>query len=144
MIAVDTNVIIAAHRGEHPLHARASARLRAVVEANIPWALPVFCIGEFIRVVTHARVFKPPSSLEESLQAIGGLLASPTARLLCPGDAYFEHLSRALQSGDARGNLVFDAQIVAVCLEHGVERLLTSDRDFARFKDISVELLVRD
>jgi len=142
VIAFDTNVIIAAHRAEHPLHTKAGARLRAIVEADAPWGLPVFCIGEFVRVTTHARVFTPPSSLEEALLAIGGLLASPSARLLSPGESYFEHLIHALQSGDARGNLVFDAQIVAVCLEHGVDRLLTSDRDFARFKDISVELLV--
>ena len=142
MIAVDTNVLIAAHRGEHPLHAKANARLRSIAEADAPWGLPVFCIGEFFRVATHARVFTPPSSLEEALRAIGGLLASPSVRLLNPGEAYFEHLSHALKSGDARGNLAFDAQIVAVCLEHGVNRLLTSDRDFSRFKDISVELLV--
>jgi toxin-antitoxin system PIN domain toxin len=142
VIAVDTNVIIAAHRGEHPLHAKASARLRAIVEQDAPWGLPVFCIGEFVRVVTHARVFSPPSSLDDALRAIIGLLGSPTARLLNPGQAYFEYLSEALKGGDARGNLVFDAQIAAVCREHGVDRLITSDRDFTRFKEITVEFLV--
>jgi toxin-antitoxin system PIN domain toxin len=141
VIAVDTNIVIAAHRGEHPLHREADARLRAIAEDDAPWGLPVFCLGEFVRVTTHARIFTPPSSLPEALQAIGALLQSPTVRLLSPGEAYFEHLSRALHDGDARGNLAFDAQIVAVCREHGVDRLLTSDRDFARFKDISVELL---
>jgi uncharacterized protein len=66
VIAVDTNVIIAAHRGEHPMHAKAGARLRSIVEQDGPWGLPVFCIGEFIRVVTRARIFKPPSSLEKT------------------------------------------------------------------------------
>jgi toxin-antitoxin system PIN domain toxin len=142
LIAIDTNVIIAAHRGEHPMHAKAGERLRSIVEQDAPWGLPVFCIGEFIRVVTHARVFTPPSSLDEAIKAIDGLLESPTARLLNPGDAYFEYISEALRNGDARGNLAFDAQIVAVCREHGVDTLLTSDRDFARFQGISVELLV--
>ena len=144
MIAVDTNVIIAAHRSEHQLHGRANERLRAVAEDDIPWGLPVFCLGEFVRLVTHARVFSPPSSLDDALQAIGALLASPTVRLLSPGDGYFQYLSRALRDGDARGNLAFDAQIVAVCREHGVDRLLTADRDFARFEAISVELLGRE
>ena len=141
MIAIDTNVIIAAHRREHSLHEKANARLRTILEQDAPWGLPVFCIGEFVRVVTHARVFNPPSSLDEALRAISGLLESPTARLLSPGAAYFEYLSDALKNGDARGNLAFDAQIAAVCLEHGVDRLLTSDRDFRRFKEVVVELL---
>jgi toxin-antitoxin system PIN domain toxin len=141
VIAVDTNVIIAAHRGEHSLHAKASARLREIVEQDAPWGLPVFCIGEFIRVVTHARVFAPPSSIDDALLAVSGLLESPSARLLAPGGAYFECLCEVLKSGDARGNLVFDAQIVAVCREHGVDRVLTFDRDFLRFKEITVEIL---
>lgn len=61
-----------------------------------------------------------------------GLLQSPTLRVLNPGPRYPSLLLETVRAADARGNLVFDAQIAAVCREHGVSRLLTLDGDFAR------------
>lgn len=63
MIAVDTNVLIYAHREEMPYHSQALAWLRHLAEGQEPWVTPVFCLGEFIRVVTHPRVFDPPTPL---------------------------------------------------------------------------------
>lgn len=96
------------------------------------------CLGEFIRVVTHPRVLDPPSSLEAALEALEGLLQSPTVRLLSPGANYASLVVAALRAADARGNLAFDAQIAAVCREHGADRLLTLDRDFARFPGLQI------
>lgn len=114
-------------------HAAALSRLRELAEGHEPWALPVFCAAEFIRVVTHARLFDPPSTLDQALTALRTILAAPTVRLLLPGERFMPLFERCLTDGDARGNLVFDAQIAALCLEHGSTRLLTLDRDFARF-----------
>lgn len=133
MIAVDTNILVYAHRAEMALHTSALARLRILAEGHVPWALPVFCIGEFVRLVTHGRVFRPPSGIEPALQFIDHLLASPAARLLLPGPAYPTLFAEACRDGAARGNVAFDAQIAAVCREHGVAEILTEDRDFARF-----------
>jgi len=107
----------------------------------MPWGLPVFVLGEFLRVVTHPRIFSPPSSMDEALAFLGGLLESPTARVLSPGDRNWPLLQRAVADGGASGNLVFDAQIVAVCHEHGVDAVLTNDRDFRRFSSMRVERL---
>jgi hypothetical protein len=104
----------------------------------VPWGLPVFCLGEFVRVVTHPRVLDPPSSLEEAWRAIEGLLNSPTLKVLYPGDRYPTLFHQALEAAQARGNLAFDAQIAAVCRERGSSRLLTLDRDFARFPGIAI------
>jgi toxin-antitoxin system PIN domain toxin len=134
MIAVDTNVLVYAHREEMPLHDAAMARLRALVEGSTPWALPVFCIGEFVRVVTHARVFHPPSDLTPALDFIAQALAGPAARLLLPGPTFPALFAEACRAGNAQGNLACDAQVVAVCREHGVTEILTEDRDFARFE----------
>ena len=142
MIAIDSNVLIAAHRGEHPLHAVALTRLVETAEGDLPWALPIFCLGEFLRVVTHPRVFSPPSTLEVAIEFIEQLVRSPSMRLLGAGPGYWNHLCAAVMAAKATGNLVFDAQIAAVCIEHGIERILTEDRDFARFTQLHVERLV--
>lgn len=141
MIAVDTNVLIYANREESRQHASALRILRRLAEGHEAWALPVFCVGEFLRVVTHERVFDPPTPLPDALEAIESLLASPAVRLLVPGDRYLPLLRGALERSGATGNLVFDAQIAAVCLEHGATTLLTEDHDFSRFPGLSVVTL---
>ena len=141
MIAVDTNILVYAHREESPQHARALARLRQLAEGAQTWALPVFSLGEFVRVVTHPAVYHPPSTVDEATEALEGLLASPSVLVLTPAEGYWQLLKEALGEARATGNLVFDAQIVAVCREHGVRALLTEDRDFHRFGAFTVEHL---
>ena len=119
-------------------HSRGSARLqKAVVRGD----LPVFCIAEFVRVVTHLRVFTPPSDLRTALDFIDRLMESPSSRLLLPGQTYPSTFRSVCETAKVRGNLAFDAQIVASCIEHGVHDLITADRDFARFTAISPRFL---
>ena len=141
MIAVDTNVLVYAHRAEMPLHGLALKELTALAEADLPWALPLFCIGEFVRVVTHPRIFNPCTSLEVALEYLAHLFQSPGVRLLTPGARFPTLFAESCRAAGAKGNLVFDAQIVAVCHEHGVGTVLTEDRDFARFEGISAQRL---
>jgi uncharacterized protein len=141
LIAVDTNVLIYAHRSETERHAEALRRLRVLAEGDSPWGLPVFCIAEFVRVVTHLRVFTPPTDLRTALDFIDRLLESPSSRLLLPGQSYASTFRRVCETAEVRGNLAFDAQIVASCIEHGVRELITADRDFARFAAISPQFL---
>ena len=82
MIAIDTNVQIHAHREEMPLHDAALGLLRKLAEGGNPWGIPVPCLAEFVRVVTHPRVFAPPSDLSIAFEFLERLLASPSARLL--------------------------------------------------------------
>jgi len=133
LIAVDTNILVYAHREELPEHGAALAVLRSLAEGRERWGLPVFCLGEWLRVITHPRLFSPPHTVSEAALAAERLLAAPTLELLVPGASYPELLLAAMREGGARGNLVFDAQIVALCREAGVRELLTEDRDFARF-----------
>lgn len=141
MIAIDTNVLVYAHRGETELNASALNWLTGLCEGVDPWAMPVPCLSEFFRVVTHPRVLNPPSKLSEAIEFAVALLEAPSCRLLRPGSAYIQHFFDVMQSADARGNLVFDAQIVALCREHGISRVLTNDRDFERFGGLSIEYL---
>ena len=141
MIAVDTNILVYARRKELPRHGAALQALRALATGAGAWALPIFCASEFVRVVTHPRLFSPPTTPEAALAAIETLLASPSARLLSPGPRYWTLFRDLVRASAVTGNLVLDAQIAAVCLEHGAATILTEDRDFARFAGITIQPL---
>ena len=136
MIAVDTNILVYADREESARHAAALRAVRQLAEGDEAWALPIFCVGEFLRVVSHDRLFDPPTPALEALASIESLLASPSARLLVPGESHVRLLRSLIEESQVQGNLIFDAQIAAVCLEHGATTLLTEDRDFARFRSL--------
>ena len=143
MIAVDTNVLIYAHRSETELHAAAARELIALAEGAAQWGLPIFCAVEFLRVVTHRRVFSPPSTLEQAVDFLDGVVASPSCRVVLPGVGFLGLLADTSRAADARGNLVFDAQTAALCREHGISAILTNDRDFKRFDGLEVRYLER-
>jgi len=127
-----------AHRPGSTHHEPAARQLRELAEGVVPWGLPVFVLGEFVRVVTHPRVFPNPSSLEVAFAYLDAVLESPAARLLSPGPRFAGLFRDLAQRAGARANLAFDAQIAAVCVENGALRLLTADRDFLRFPDLEV------
>lgn len=141
MIAVDTNILVYAHREEFPPHDKARARLVELAEGREPWALPVFCIGEFLRVVTHPKLLNPPSTLEEATGSLVGLLESPSVVLLNPAQNFWPILMETARAAGAKGNILYDAQIVAVCREHGVREILSEDRDFTRFSGMTLHTL---
>ncbi|MEO7804352.1 MAG: TA system VapC family ribonuclease toxin [Actinomycetota bacterium] len=144
LIAVDTNILIYAHRAEFPHeHSAASATLKDLAEGPSAWAIPVFVIHEFLRVATHPSILNPPTPLVEAIAVIDQLLQSRSARLLGPGQQYWQLLKEVSVEGEARGNLIFDAAIVAICREHGVSQILTEDRDFERFPGIEILRLPR-
>jgi hypothetical protein len=133
VIALDTNVLVYARRAEVPFHRQARKLLQELAEGDRPWALAWPCVYEFLRVVTHPRVFDPPTGLEAAVEDLESLLESPSLVLLGEGPAHPAALRQAVLSARATGNLVHDAHIAALLLEHGVRELWTADRDFARF-----------
>ncbi|MGH7874068.1 MAG: TA system VapC family ribonuclease toxin [Candidatus Binatia bacterium] len=138
MIALDTNILVYARREETPQHVRANALLKEFAQGEQPWALPWPCIYEFIRIITHPRVFDPPTLLERALDDLESLLQSPSLTLLREGPRHPVFMQQLLRAGQAAGNLAHDAHIAALVLEHGVSELWTADRDFARFPGIRV------
>lgn len=141
MIAVDTNILIYAHRKEFRQHTAALAALTSLAEGTDLWGIPAVCLSEFIRVTTHPAILKPPSPSEMAVGALEGLLDSASVRLLLPGERHAALLFGLVRKHGVAGNLAFDAQIVALCLEHGVRELLTADRDFARFTELATRSL---
>lgn len=141
MIAVDTNVLVYAHREETEPHERARRRLAGLATGDAQWGLPVLCLSEFVRVVTHPSVFHPPTPLDDALAAVDELLQSPTVVVLRPGEGWWPLFRERALEGATTGNLVFDAAIAALCEERGARTLLTEDRDFARFSTPATERL---
>ena len=133
MIAVDTNVLVYAHREDSPWHEGAYARIAELAEGHAPWAIPWPCMCEFLAIVTHPRIFAPPTPLPQALDQVEAWLDSPTLVLLSEGVDFWNALRRAVESGRIAGAQVHDARIAALCAHHGVEVLWTADRDFSRF-----------
>lgn len=140
MIAVDTNVLIYANRSELDLHDRAHGRLTELAEGMAPWGLPVVVAWGFLRIVTQP-VFDPPTPIGQALDFVEALTGSPSVRVLRPGLSHWELLRTTVEESRAGGRLLTDAVIVALCREHGIDTVLSNDRDFRRFGHVDLELL---
>jgi toxin-antitoxin system PIN domain toxin len=136
--AVDTNVLIYAEIRSSPQHEEARRLLGELAEGALPWAIPWPCIYEFLRIVTHPRVYHPPVPLSVALHDLRSILDSPTLLLLHETPNHSDVMMRVLKESGATGNLVYDAHIAALCLEHGITELISGDRDFARFPSLTV------
>ena len=137
MIAVDTNLLVYAHRRESRHHDAAASLMRALAEGDEAWAIPWPCCYEFLSVATNPRIWKdsatPPDDAWRQLAAWGG---SPSARLIGETDDFLEILKRFVQRPRVMGALVHDARVAAICVAHGVAALLTRDRDFSLFPEL--------
>lgn len=146
MIAVDTNLLVYAHRAESPFHAIASRLIAELAEGRAAWAIPWPCLHEFIAVVTNPRVYKPPTPRSVALAQTDAWLASPTVVPLAESAEHWPTLRALLAAGQITSGRVRDARIVALCTEHGVHELWSADRDFNRFASLLVinPLVTRD
>jgi uncharacterized protein len=133
VIALDTNILVYAHRDDSEWHEAASACVREVAEAGFAWAIPWHCMHEFLATVANPRIFQRPTPVDVALQTIQEWLASPSLVLLSEGPGYWRLLRELLAGGRVLGPRVHDARIAAVCLASGVRELWTVDRDFSRF-----------
>ena len=138
MIAVDTNLLVYAHREDSPFHDRARGCLESLAEGTAPWAIPWPCAHEFIAIVTHPRIYRPPTPLELALAQMDAWLKSPTLALLAESDLHWPRMRALLLAGRITGPQVHDARVAALCLQHGVRTLWSADRDFGRFPDLPV------
>lgn len=133
MIAVDTNILVHAHRADSDWHEPAAAQLRTLAEGRIQWSLPWPCLHEFLAIVTHPRIWAPPTPPQTALDQVDAWMESPSVVLLSEGRGHWAELRSLLVEGRIQGPRVHDARIAALCLSHGVQELWTADRDFGRF-----------
>lgn len=138
MIAVDTNILVYAHREDAHWHDAAATRITELAEGRSSWAIPWPCLHEFLAIVTHPRIFAPPTPLSSALEQVEAWLESPSLVLLAESDGYWPELRLALQEGRITGPQVHDGRVAALCRLHGVRELWTADRDFGRFPALTV------
>ena len=138
MIAVDTNVLVYAHRRESTFHDRARQRIDELASSGSAWAIPWPCVHEFYAVVTNERVFKPASSIAQASTQLSDWFASPSLVLLHESMNHWDALRPLLVTGRVVAGKVHDARIAAICIDHGVREFWTADRDFNRFPALTV------
>jgi len=138
MIAIDTNLLVYAHREDSPWHDTAYTRIAELAESRTPWTIPWPCIHEFLAIVTHPRIFNPPTPLKTAIDQVEAWLESPSLVLISESEGYWSLLRSTLMNGRVSGPLVHDARIVTLCQHHGVNELWTADRDFGRFPGLPV------
>ena len=137
MIAVDTNVLVYAHRRELPDNTEAREAMRALTEGHSAWAIPWPCSYEFLSVVTNRRIWKDEaSSPEQAWEQLRVWASSPSAVFIGETENFLGILRRFAQRPRVRGGEVHDARIAAICVAHGVDSLLTRDRDFSLFPEL--------
>jgi uncharacterized protein len=138
VIAVDTNILVYAHREESPFHAVAAARIASLAEGVASWAIPWPCLHEFLAIVTHPRIYLPPTPLDHAVDQVEAWFESPTLVLLTETAAHWPMLRALLVAGRIAGPLIHDGRVAALCRQHGVRELWSADRDFSRFAGLAI------
>jgi len=138
VIAVDTNILVYAHREDAPFHEIAARRVAGLAEGRAPWAIPWPCLHEFLAIVTHPRIYDPPTPSAAALDQVDAWLEAPSLVLLAEAEQYWTELRALVTAGRVTGARIHDARIAALCRQHGVRELWSADRDFSRFPNLAV------
>ncbi len=136
MILPDVNVLVYAHREDVPNHAAFREWLEAVINSDQAFGMSSIVLSGFLRVVTHPRVFNPPSSIEQALAFVADVRNQPNCVLVKPGSRHWAIFEKLCRTANVKGNLVPDAYLAALAIESGSE-WITTDRDFSRFSGLS-------
>ena len=137
MIAVDTNLLVYAHRRDSRWHVPAMRTLESLAVGRAAWAIPWPCVHEFYAIATHPRIYSPPSRPAQAMQQLRAWRESPSLALLAEDEAYWPVLESLIERSRITGASIHDARVAALCLRHGVRELLTADRDFSRFAELA-------
>lgn len=139
MKAIDTNILVYAHRADNLWHARAKEFIELALTGEEKIGIPYHALVEFYGIVTNTRIFKNPTAPEVAIKQCKNLIAAPAAEILTESNASFEILAPVIAKSRVIGSAVHDARIAAVCLEYGVRLIYTLDRDFSRFAGLKVQ-----
>lgn len=132
MILTDVNVLVHAYSEASADHAAFRSWLQAALDGQEPFGYSELVLSGFVRVVTHPRVFDPPSPLDPALAFVEAVRGADASVCLSPGRRHWGLFTRLCREANAKGNLVPDAYHAALAIESGSE-WLTTDRGFARF-----------
>ena len=138
MIAVDTNILVYAHRRDSPWHQAAHRAIAKLAENDALWGIPWPCIHEFLAIATHPTIYNPPTPLPKALEQVDIWRESPPVRILGEMAGHWKELKNILSTGRIVGGVVHDARVAAICVEHGVREFWSADRDFTRISGLVI------
>jgi uncharacterized protein len=138
VIAVDTNILVYAHRADSPWHALAQQVVRDLATGSAPWGIPWPCVHEFLAISTHPRIFAPPTPLAQALDQVEAWFESPSLVMLGESPSYWATFRELALTGRLAGPVMHDGRVAALCRDHGVRELWSADRDFGRFPALMV------
>ncbi len=139
MNAIDTNILVYAHRRDVAWHEKARKFLETTLQGSQSIGIPYHCLVEFFGIVTNPRIFKSPTSGEEAVKQCENLLQAPALTVLTESSDSFSGLAGILVKSRVIGAQVHDARVASVCIENGVKIIYTLDRDFSRFAPLKSE-----
>ncbi len=133
MILLDANLLIYAVNADTPDHEKARLWMEGALSGRFGAVLfSWFTLVAFVRIATNPKALNSPFSLEEALRMIADWLALPDVSIVGPGAEHALHFQNACRDTNASGNLVTDAHLAALAIEHGCE-LASCDTDFGKF-----------
>lgn len=132
MLLADVNVFLYAHRPESPRHEEYRTWLSHSLTGREPFGVSESVLASFLRIATHHRVYLEPTPLDTALAFCDAVVTAPAAVRVRPGPDHWSLFSSLVREAGARGNLVPDAYLAALAIEHGAT-WITTDRGFARF-----------
>lgn len=132
MTLCDVNVLVYSHRRDAVDHERYRDWLLGAMESELPFGVSALVLSALVRIVTHPRIFREPSSLAAALSFCADVRGRPGCVMISPGPGHWRIFSELCESVEARGNAVPDAYLAALAIESGCE-WITTDRSFARF-----------
>ncbi len=138
MILIDANLLIYAHVRSMKQHEAARVWLEDKLNAPAPVGIPWPSILAFMRLVTNPRIFEFPETVESAWNQVESWLSNPNVWVPAPTERHGEILGNLLSTTDVQSNLIPDAHLASLAIEHGLI-LCSSDGDFARFKDLRWE-----
>ena len=110
--------------------------MQTLTEGLAAWTIPWPCVHEFLAIVSHTKIFDPPSTTPQAIEQMDAWLGSSSVVVIGEAANHWDNLKTSLLMGRIRGPVVHDARIAAICEAHGVTEFLTVDRDFSRFPQL--------
>ncbi len=133
---VDANILLYAIDEESRFHGPARRWLEGALNGPRRVGIPWMSLTAFVRIATHPRALREPLSPAEAWQFVDEWLDAPAAWVPGPGTGHRDILGRLVRDLELRANLVTDAALAALCIEHGLQ-MISADSDFARFAEIT-------
>jgi toxin-antitoxin system PIN domain toxin len=134
-VLLDANILLYAVDEDSPRHDVSKAWMESALNGPRRVGIPWMSITAFLRIAPNGRALREPLKPSEAWEIVEAWLDAPSVWVPAPGPAHQEILGGLISSLDLRANLISDAVLAALCVEHGLQ-MISADTDFARFTDI--------